>query len=290
MTTDRMTVALIISPDIQDKYFASRIVEEFNVVGIFIEPQYRKKGPVEKLEKLYRVLLRDRFNPLALSRRLADAAYYRRYLRRVSRLFRESFQEKGSIIDSYDGCPVYHTDVRDVSSARNVALLKEMAPDVIAVCGCSILKPNLLAVPPLGTLNLHSGLAPYYRGCSCYFWPLYNNEPEYVGVTIHYVNPGIDDGDIVHQGRPVLEMDDDEVTIFIKMMKLGTRLMIKSLREVEAGTVKGHRQTEKGSLYLDRDTSVRHFRELHERLKAGLIRDYIRRLESGRVSLPRIIE
>ncbi|MEC4685157.1 MAG: formyl transferase [Nitrospirota bacterium] len=282
-------MAIIISPDIQDKYFASHILDKFNVVGIFIEPQYREKPLSEKFSMFSRMILKNKLTPIAIASRCSDTLYYKKYLSRVSDLFMESFYEKGKIIDTYSECPVYYTKIRDVSSSENVSLLKELSPDVIAVCGCSILKKNLLSVPPLGTLNLHSGLAPYYRGCSCYFWPLYNNEPEYVGVTIHYVNPGIDDGDIIHQGRPELDEDDNEITIFIKMMKLGTQLMIKSLQEVEDGTVEGHKQTEKGRLYLDSATTVKHFRELHNRLEAGLIRDYLAKLKSGSVPIPKII-
>jgi len=290
MIKERARVVIIISPDIQDKYFASHILDNFNVVGIFIEPQYRRKSLSEKLGKISRIVVENNFSPVAIARRCSDALYYRNYLQRVSQLFMESFQEKSRIIDAYQGCPVYHTKIRDVSSPENVSLLEKLEPDVIAACGCSILRKNLLSVPPLGTLNLHSGLAPYYRGCSCYFWPLYNDEPEYVGVTIHYVNPGIDDGDIIHQGRPELTEDDDEVTIFIKMMKIGTQLMIKSLHEVEDRTVRGYKQTEKGMLYLDSATSVKHFRELHKRLKNGLIRDYLAEVQKGNVVPPRIID
>ncbi len=290
MTKGRLRVAIIISPDIQDKYFASHILDHFNVVGIFIEPLYRRRSLSKKLGKFSRIISENKFSPIAMAKRCSDALYYRNYLKRVSNLFLENFQEKGRIVDAHQGCPVFYTKIRDVSSPENVSLLKKLEPDVIVACGCSILKKNLLSVPPLGTLNLHSGLAPYYRGCSCYFWPLYNNEPEYVGVTIHYVNPGIDDGDIIHQGRPELDEDDNEITIFIKMMEIGTQLMIKSLHEVEDRTVRGYKQTEKGLLYLDSATSVKHFRELHKRLKDGLIRDYLAEVQKGNVVPPRIID
>jgi methionyl-tRNA formyltransferase len=201
----------------------------------------------------------------------------------------EHFFEKGRIVDTYEGCPLYYTDVRDVSSVENVNRMKELHPDVIAVCACSILKKSLLDVPPLGTLNLHTGLAPYYRGCSCYFWPLYNSELEYLGVTVHYVTPGIDDGAIVHQGRPTLEANDDENTIFVKLMKLGTQLMIKSLEEIQNGTVRSHEQNERGRLYLDSATTTGHFRELHNRLKKGLIKEYLAR-QARNPNLPEIIE
>jgi len=290
MTKDKLRVVIIISPDIQDKYLASNILDEFNVVGIFIEPQYRTVSAVENAaKKISKLSLKDTVNIYGLGKKILDKIYFRNYEKRVSEIFHKSFYNKGEIIDSYNGCPVYRTKLRDISSPENVMLLKELKPDVIAACGCSILRENLLEVPPLGTINLHSGIAPRYRGCSCYFWALYNNEPEYVGVTVHYVTPGIDDGDIIHQGRPELVDDDNEIKIFVKLMEVGTQLMIKSLHEIEDGTVKGYAQTEKGKLYLDNMTTVTHFRELHKKLRDGLIREYLAN-QNRRIAKARIIE
>ncbi len=290
MTGDKLRVVIIISSDIQDKYLASHIIDEFNVVGIFIEPQYRTVSTVESAaKKISKLSLKDKLNVYELGKKILDKIYFRNYEKKVSEIFNKNFYDKGKMIDSYKGCPVYHTNIRDVSSPENVALLEELKPDVIAACGCSILKDNLLAVPPLGTINLHSGIAPQYRGCSCYFWALYNKEPEYVGVTVHYVNPGIDDGDIIHQGRPELVYDDNEITIFVKLMEVGTQLVTRSLHEIEEGAVKGYTQTEKGELYLDNMTTVTHFRELHKKLRNGLIRDYLAD-QNRRIAKARIIE
>jgi len=72
-------------------------------------------------------------------------------------------------------------------------------------------------------------------------------------------------------------------------MKLGTELMVQSLHEIEDGTVKGYKQTEKGNLYLDSMTTVRHFRELHKKLKRGLINQYL--TDQKRINnIPHIIE
>lgn len=289
MSGKKIRVAIIISPDIQDKYLAGHIIDAFEVVGVFIEPQYKTNGVPGEIEQLKKLLKECGANPVTLIKRILDKLYYIRYKKEVAKLFQEAFCKNGSSIDTYKGCPVYYTEYRDISSPENVALLKKLKPDVIVACGCSILKDNLLDVPTHGTINLHSGIAPYYRGCSCYFWPLYNEEPEYVGVTVHYVNPGIDKGEIIHQGRPDIQEDDDENTIFVKMMKVGTKLMIKTLHEIEDGTVKSHKQTEEGKLYLDNMTTVRHFRELHGKLKRGLLREYLAKQRKNNLK-PKMIE
>ncbi len=55
----------------------------------------------------------------------------------------------------------------------------------------------MLKVPRLGSLNLHGGLSQRYRGLNTTDWEVDNGEPEYVGATVHFVSPGIDDGDVV---------------------------------------------------------------------------------------------
>ena len=51
------------------------------------------------------------------------------------------------------------------------------------------------------------GISPYYRGSNCNFWAMYDNNPELVGATIHYLTSGLDDGKIIYhavseQGNP----------------------------------------------------------------------------------------
>ncbi len=52
-------------------------------------------------------------------------------------------------------------------------------------------------------LNIHMGLSPYYRGSSCNFWALYDNNPHLVGATIHYLSSGLDSGPILYHVKPI---------------------------------------------------------------------------------------
>jgi methionyl-tRNA formyltransferase len=75
--------------------------------------------------------------------------------------------------------------------------LRSLAPDVLVLGSSRILRPNILAVPRIATLNPHPGLLPAYRGLDVIPWAIYNGDP--LGVTVHVVDPGIDTGDIVAQ-------------------------------------------------------------------------------------------
>ncbi len=152
-------------------------------------------------------------------------------------------------------------------------------PDIIAVFGTSLLKDETIKICPDGILNMHLGLSPYYRGSGTNFWPLYNNEPQYVGVTIHKIDVGIDTGPIIHQGRPKIEKGDNQHTIGNKTIIVGEKLMEKSINELINGTAKFYPQTSKGKLYQRKDFNVSHIPHLKELMEAGMIGKYVEQNE-----------
>ncbi len=155
--------------------------------------------------------------------------------------------------------------------------LASYAPNIIAVYGTSLLKGNILDICPDGILNMHLGLSPYYRGSATNFWPFYNNEPEYVGVTIHKIDFGIDTGAIIHQGRPHIEKKDNQHSIGNKAIVVGTRLMIKAIQEVKDGVARFVTQEGKGKLYQRKDFNIEHIRHLKELIEGGMIKKYVER-------------
>ncbi|HJR15406.1 MAG TPA: formyltransferase family protein [Gemmatimonadales bacterium] len=91
------------------------------------------------------------------------------------------------------GVPDLHAEsVRDRVRALNA--------DLGLIYGSPILKPHLFQIPRLGTLGIHHGRMPQYRGKKTTFWAMYNGE-ESAGVTIQLVNAGIDTGQIIQRGE-----------------------------------------------------------------------------------------
>ncbi len=85
----------------------------------------------------------------------------------------------------------------DQNAPDSIARLKEWSPDLIIFTGGNILRKQLLDVPRLGVLNVHLGLLPQIRGMSSPEWSLLNRVP--VGITIHYMDAGIDTGPILQR-------------------------------------------------------------------------------------------
>ena len=77
--------------------------------------------------------------------------------------------------------------------------LSQRKPDLIVSVACPyILKRTLLSVPPLGCINSHHAPLPRYKGMMPTFWQMYHGERS-VGLTIHYMSEGLDEGPIILQ-------------------------------------------------------------------------------------------
>lgn len=111
----------------------------------------------------------------------------------------------------------------DINLPAYTDKILESDPDLLIAYGCSIIKEPLLSAFTGRFLNVHLGLSPYYRGSGTNFWPLVNNEPEYVGATFMHIDAGIDTGDIIHQIRPRISWGDMPTNI-------GNRLIIDVCR------------------------------------------------------------
>ena len=94
--------------------------------------------------------------------------------------------------------PEKNINIIDVDSFINpidLQRIKKTKPDVIINCGGGIFRSPFIEIPKIGIINAHMGLLPNYRGMNVLEWSILNNDP--IGVTLHYIDEGIDPGDII---------------------------------------------------------------------------------------------
>jgi methionyl-tRNA formyltransferase len=114
--------------------------------------------------------------------------------------------------------------------------LRAAAPDVIIVWSYSMILPAaVLAVPRFGAVNVHTGLLPEYRGGHVLQWALINGERE-TGVTLHYIDEGIDTGPVIAQMRFPIGEDDDAVTLKARLTLAGRTLLRDLWPQIAGGT------------------------------------------------------
>ena len=138
--------------------------------------------------------------------------------------------------------------VTNIHAQQVLEQVKSLEPDLGLIYGSPILKPELFEIPRLGTLGIHHGRVPEYRGNKTTFWMMYNGE-EYAGVTIQKINEGLDTGTIVRTGE-VNAYRRPYQTVFHELEALGVELYIQAILEVKHGVAEYKPQTGiKGRLY-----------------------------------------
>ena len=130
------------------------------------------------------------------------------------------------------GIPVKRIKTPNSKAFR--AHLESLEIDVIINQSQSIIKKQLLDIPKIGVLNRHNALLPKNRGRLTPFWVLYKGEKE-TGVSIHFVEEGIDSGDIVVQERFPIAKGDGFNSIVKKNYQIAALAMLKALKRLEKG-------------------------------------------------------
>lgn len=138
--------------------------------------------------------------------------------------------------------------VTNIHAPQILEQVKALEPDLGLIYGSPILKPDLFEIPKLGTLGIHHGKVPEYRGNKTTFWAMYNGE-HVAGVTIQKVNKGLDTGSILKTGEVKAYRRAYQV-VFHELEALGLELYIQSILEVKHGVAEYKPQTGvKGKLY-----------------------------------------
>lgn len=141
--------------------------------------------------------------------------------------------------------PVF--ELRQPGAPETLALVATLRPDVACVaCFPLRLPAPLLALPPLGFLNMHPALLPFHRGPAPLFWVFRGGEPT-AGVTIHFMDEGLDTGDIVAQESFDLPDGVSGAATERRCDAIGGRLMVAALRELRDGTLSRRPQPLGGS-------------------------------------------
>ncbi|MCF6174211.1 MAG: bifunctional UDP-4-amino-4-deoxy-L-arabinose formyltransferase/UDP-glucuronic acid oxidase ArnA [Victivallaceae bacterium] len=137
----------------------------------------------------------------------------------------------------------------DVNHPVWVERIKAMQPEVIfSFYYRDMLKSAILDIPATGCLNLHGSLLPVYRGRAPINWVLVNGETE-TGVTLHYMTPRPDDGDIVDQERIAIADDETAKSLHLKATAASDKMLDRILPQIKAGTAERVAQDETKSSY-----------------------------------------
>lgn len=110
-------------------------------------------------------------------------------------------------------------------------------PDYIIVNGTRIISKTILNATSIKFINIHAGVTPAYRGVHGAYWALVNNEKNLAGVTVHYVDSGVDTGEVIAQTTIEIDKSDCIITYPIKQLNEGLKSLSDFLRCKETDDV-----------------------------------------------------
>ena len=269
-----MKVGVLTSVETRHRYFANVLRERLSVVAV----GYETAG--------YSPARTDDFDLTPAEQAVVTHHFEERD--RQEGLF---FGAKADFVVDSPSCAAFRIAPGTLNSDRTVELFASAGVDSLAVFGTNLITEPLLGRFAGRIINMHLGLSPYYRGTATNFYPLLNEEPQYVGATIHLIDKGIDSGPILKHRRPKIVADDSPHTIGCKAILAGIEGVIAAFEELSQGRLKPVEQWEvpDARLYLRKDYHPRQVAQLYEKVDQGMIRRYVERAD--RVADPlRLIE
>lgn len=126
--------------------------------------------------------------------------------------------------------------------------VKQIKPDLICVVAYGkILPQELLDIPRYGCVNVHGSLLPKYRGAAPIQWAVLNGDKK-TGITTMFMNAGMDTGDMILKQEVKIGEDETTGELWEKLSKIGAKLLVETVKQIENGTEKREKQPEDGTI------------------------------------------
>ena len=134
------------------------------------------------------------------------------------------------------GIPVFQPE--RIKREDGVTALKSLAPDLCVTAAFGqLLSQEILDIPKLGTINVHSSLLPLHRGSAPINWAIIKGD-QVTGVTTMFTDKGMDTGDMLLKRETPIGEKENAGELSDRLAEMGAQLLIETIRALEAGTLK----------------------------------------------------
>jgi methionyl-tRNA formyltransferase len=136
-----------------------------------------------------------------------------------------------------------------LTTEEQLQTVEALQPDFVVSCGYRHIVPDrIVEIPRRGSINVHPAYLPYNRGANPNVWSIVDGTP--AGVTIHYMDSGIDTGPIISQRRVETEFSDTGKDLYERLEDAQVELFKQTWPTVEAD--------EESTTQQDRDAGTYH--------------------------------
>jgi len=216
-------VILFTSHGINANLVYSFLVKKYTVIGVvFDSPGSKKKMIQRRIKRLgfFKVLLQLLFMKGV-----------------VPLLNLEGKKRKNEILSGFNlnlinGIPNSFFP-KSINDPEVIKYVNKLAPDVIMVSGTRLIQKKIIEAIKAPLLNMHVGITPKYRGVHGGYWALVNKDLKHCGVTVHFIDPGIDTGGVISQKTIVPTRKDNYATYPMLQIIKGLECIEEAISEIE---------------------------------------------------------
>lgn len=135
-----------------------------------------------------------------------------------------------------------------VTTEEQLSLVERLEPDAVVAAGFRHIVPEeVLEIPSEGCINVHPGYLPHARGFNPNVWSIVEGLP--AGATVHYMDPGVDTGDVIARRRVETTFDDTGRSLYRRIERASVDLFEAIWPDVESGEVEATEQTDAEATY-----------------------------------------
>ena len=183
-------------------------------------------------------LLRKIYNKLVLR----ESAYQPRSFETIVS-FRKNNQIAVQSIHDFKKRGIKIQTCLDLNDEVVLQLLQSLQPDLVVFTGGGIVREKILKAAGHGVLNCHMGKLPLYRGMDVVEWPLLQNDSNNLGFTVHFMDKGIDTGDILYVESVEIDPEIDSIKVLReKYEPLMTQALAKTTVDFLDGKIERKKQ------------------------------------------------
>jgi folate-dependent phosphoribosylglycinamide formyltransferase PurN len=128
--------------------------------------------------------------------------------------------------------------VNSINETTAIEKIQNLNPSLIIVNGTRIIAKKVLDNCHAKFINMHMGITPKYRGVHGAYWALVSNDRNLCGVTVHFIDAGIDTGSVLKQDIIKPKQEDNFTTYPYLQLVAGLPLLLKTIQEVKDNTIK----------------------------------------------------
>lgn len=226
---------------VTDFYLGNQVIRHCDV-PIILMRRARSQGRLRLARKVANTMVREGARAVVSLTR--DWSFERRRQKRIRQYLEDRFAELGEKA-SYDSGPRV-LEVDDIHDRRSLQALRDAGVTVLFQNGAGIVRSPLMAVARGGIVNVHHGYLPNIRGCQSMAWGLLEDHPEWIGVSVHLIDAGIDTGPILKRRHLTVVPGDTYPRLFVRATLLGGRLLVEAIRELARGAAETIPRTSPG--------------------------------------------